>query len=74
MVISVCGNAEKEHPTGHGDVQGVVVALSRTGRIISSCGVIMAGTFSALMFGSLVGMRQLGFALAFGVALANCPE
>ena len=59
----------EEEQKRHGEVQGVVVALSRTGRIISSCGVIMAGTFSALMFGSLVGMRQLGFALAFGVLL-----
>lgn len=58
-----------EEQTRHGPVQGVVVAMSRTGGIISSCGVIMAGTFSALMFGSLVSMRQLGFALTFGVLL-----
>lgn len=58
-----------EEQNRHGPVPGVIVALSRTGGIISSCGVIMAGTFSALMFGSLVSMRQLGFALAFGVLL-----
>lgn len=58
-----------EEQTRHGPVPGVIVALSRTGGIISSCGVIMAGTFSALMFGSLVSMRQLGFALTFGVLL-----
>ena len=58
-----------EEQTRHGPVAGVIVALSKTGGIISSCGVIMAGTFSALMFGSLVSMKQLGFALAFGVLL-----
>jgi RND superfamily putative drug exporter len=52
-----------------GLVEGVTVALSKTGSIISSCGVIMAGTFSSLMAGNLVGMNQLGFALAFGVLL-----
>ncbi len=53
----------------HGPVKGITVALERTGSIISSCGVIMAGTFSSLMAGSLVGMDQLGLALATGVVL-----
>lgn len=53
----------------HTPIKGVLVALTKTGSIISSCGLIMAGTFCSLMAGSLVGMQQLGFALAFGVLL-----
>ncbi len=53
----------------HGPVDGILVGLHKTGGIISSCGIIMAGTFSSLMFGSLWGLAQLGFALAFGVLL-----
>ena len=53
----------------HGKTDGVISALQKTGSIISSCGIIMAGTFCSLMAGSLVGLHQLGFALAFGVLL-----
>src|SRR5439155_18945931 len=52
-----------------GPVRGITEALDRTGPIISSCGVIMAGTFASLLAGSLTEMKQLGFALAFGVLL-----
>jgi RND superfamily putative drug exporter len=59
----------EEEQKVHGAVKGIVVALERTGSIISSCGIIMAGTFSSLLAGSLVGMDQLGLALALGVLL-----
>ena len=44
-------------------------ALARTGGTITSCGLIMAGTFATLMFGGLGTLVQCGFALAFGVLL-----
>lgn len=59
----------KEEQQRHGKVRGVIVALTHTGPIISSCGIIMAGTFVSLTAGSLNEMKQLGFALALGVLL-----
>lgn len=52
-----------------GMLPGITEALTRTGPIISSCGIIMAGTFASLLAGTLAELRQLGFALAFGVLL-----
>jgi RND superfamily putative drug exporter len=58
-----------EEQQRHGPVRGIAQALDRTGPIISSCGIIMAGTFASLLAASLTEMKQLGFALAFGVLL-----
>ena len=58
-----------EETEQHGPVHGITVALAKTGSIISSCGIIMAGTFASLLAGSFVGMVQLGFALAVGILL-----
>lgn len=59
----------EEESRKFGPIRGTTEALTKTGGIISTCGVIMAGTFASLMSGALTGMNQLGFALSFGVML-----
>ncbi len=53
----------------HGAAEGIRRALARTGGTITSCGLIMAGTFATLMLAGLGTLIQIGFALAFGVLL-----
>jgi RND superfamily putative drug exporter len=49
--------------------EGIRRALARTGGTITSCGLIMAGTFATLMLAGLGTLVQIGFALAFGILL-----
>ena len=53
----------------HGACEGMRRALGCTGGTITSCGLIMAGTFGTLMLAGLGTLVQIGFALAFGVLL-----
>jgi RND superfamily putative drug exporter len=48
---------------------GAVRALELTGPVITSAGIVLAGTFSALASLPLIGLTELGFVIAFGVLL-----
>lgn len=59
----------KEERDNFGPKDAIPHALARTGKVISSCGFVMAGTFASLLSGSLLAMKQLGFALSVGVLI-----
>lgn len=59
-----------EEAKHHAFPEAVSRALAATGGLITGAGIVMAGTFSALIWGGeLDGLRQLGFALACGVLI-----
>ncbi|GAA2113951.1 MMPL family transporter [Actinomadura alba] len=59
----------REEAMAHGTRRGALVGLSATGGVITSAGLVLAGTFAALASLPLVFAAQLGFAVAFGVLL-----
>ena len=66
--IFLIGRIKEEIPR-HGVREGVHTAVAATGAIITSAGLILAGTFGALMVGEVGGLIELGFAVAVGVLI-----
>ena len=62
----------REEAAGHGTADGMHRALAATGAVITSAGIVLAGTFSILTLIPFVGLIQLGVVIAFGVLLTRC--
>ncbi len=59
----------KEEVAHRGIRDGVHEAVVATGPIITSAGIILAGTFASMMFGNISALAQLGFAVGLGVLI-----
>jgi RND superfamily putative drug exporter len=59
----------REETLNHGSEQGILRALAVTGAVITSAGIVLAGTFSVLAVLPLTFLTELGFVVAFGVLL-----
>ena len=59
----------REEAQSYGTRPGMVRGLAVTGGVITSAGIVLAGTFSVLASLPLVFLTELGFVIAFGVLL-----
>ncbi|MDQ5895629.1 MAG: putative drug exporter of the superfamily, partial [Actinomycetota bacterium] len=59
----------REETEQYGTRSGMLRGLAVTGGVITSAGIVLAGTFSVLAVLPLVFLTQLGFIVAFGVLL-----
>ncbi len=59
----------REETGKHGTRSGMIRGLAVTGGVITSAGVVLAGTFTVLGVLPLVFLTELGFVIAFGVLL-----
>ncbi|RVW07357.1 hypothetical protein EGT67_22765 [Prescottella agglutinans] len=59
----------REEALTHGTRTGVLRGLAVTGGVITSAGIVLAGTFAVLGVLPLVFLAEVGFAVAFGVLL-----
>ncbi len=59
----------REETLRHGTREGMLRGLAVTGAVITSAGIVLAGTFGALAVLPLVFLTEIGFIVAFGVLL-----
>lgn len=59
----------REEANRHGTKSDMLRSLAVTGGVITSAGVVLAGTFSSLAVLPLVSLTEIAFAVAFGVLL-----
>jgi RND superfamily putative drug exporter len=59
----------REEAARHGTRRAALIGLAATGGVITSAGLVLAGTFAVLATLPLTAFAEIGFAVAFGVLL-----
>jgi uncharacterized membrane protein YdfJ with MMPL/SSD domain len=67
--IFVMSRIREEAARGQTAATAAVTGLVATGRVITSAGLVLAGTFAALMAAPLPNLQQIGFAVTVGVLI-----
>ena len=67
--IFIMSRIREEADAGHEIHHAVGRGLMLTGRVITSAGIILAGTFAALLIAPLPNLRQIGFGVTVGILI-----
>lgn len=67
--IFIMSRIREEADAGHEIHEAVARGVTLTGRVITSAGVILAGTFAALLLAPLPNLRQIGFGVTVGILI-----
>ena len=67
--IFIMSRIREEADAGHEIHDAVTRGLTLTGRVITSAGIILAGTFGALIIAPLPNLRQIGFGIGVGILI-----
>ncbi len=59
----------REETETHGTREGTLRGLAATGSVITSAGIVLAGTFSVLMVLPLIALIEVGFVVAVGILI-----
>jgi RND superfamily putative drug exporter len=67
--IFIMSRIREEADAGHEIHIAVSRGITLTGRVITSAGLILAGTFAALLLAPLPNLRQIGFGVTIGILI-----
>jgi len=67
--VFLVSRMREEWDRGATNEEAVVLGLTKTGRLVTSAGLIMFAAFIGFVSGSIIGLQQFGFALAVAILI-----